>query len=417
MTPQRLSTQEVDHLLEAYTDLGADLTTESSDPSLMRLLASIDRNTLSRLMTEHRYEPGEIIFYEGENGDAMCIIRAGRVAVIKGDFSAPTILAFRGPGELIGEMSLLEHQPRSASNVALERVRLLRMSRDGFQQLVNSHPEIGLSIMRMLSGRLRDADNVRMTALQGGQQLVRQVSRLQTEKEQLLELQRVRQETSDLIVHDLRNPLGIIYGVLNMFEMVLPEDVLHDNRELLDLATTGCERMQRLVDSLLDVAKLETGEMALNLSSTNLRPVVEEVAHRQSLAAKIRKIDVETAISDDLPPVLVDRDQIDRVLTNLLDNAMKYTPEQGRIILAAQADQDQIVVSVTDSGPGIPPDERERIFERFAQVTGSRPIRRGFGLGLTFCKLAVEAHGGQIWVEPGPGGVGSRFIFTLPVTP
>lgn len=412
---QRLTSAELDHLLAAPTLFQFSSTT--SDPSLLRLLASVDREALAQLMTEQHYQPGDIIFQEGENGDSMFLIWAGRVAVVKGSFESPTVLGLRGPGEVIGEMSLLEGQPRSATNVALDTVRVLRITREGFQQLVSARPDIGISIMRTLSARLRDADNVRMSALQGGRQLVKQVSRLESEKEQLLELQRVRKETSDLIVHDLRNPLGIIYGVLNMFEMVLPVEVLHDNRELLDLAKTGTERMQRLVDSLLDVAKLETGEMVLNLSSTNLRPLIEEAVHREALSSKLRGVSITTAAPEDLPPIVIDAEQIDRVLANLIDNALKYTPDQGVITVAAEAQPETIVVSVADQGPGIPAAERERIFERFAQVAGSKPARRGFGLGLTFCRLTIEAHGGQIWVEPGPDGVGSRFVFTLPFNP
>jgi signal transduction histidine kinase len=238
---------------------------------------------------------------------------------------------------------------------------------------------------------------------------------LQDEKEQLLELQRVRQETSDLVVHDLRNPLGTIYGALNMLEMVLPEEIAHDNRELLDLANAACMRMQRLVDSLLDVAKLETGEMPMTLSLTNFRPVLEEAAQRQALTARMRRITIQVDAPDYLPNVVIDTEKIERVLANLLDNALKYTPDNEIIVLAADAEEDLIIVSITDAGPGIPVEERERIFERFAQVSSQRPARRGFGLGLTFCRLAVEAHGGHIWVEASPGGQGSRFIFTLPL--
>jgi NtrC-family two-component system sensor histidine kinase KinB len=259
---------------------------------------------------------------------------------------------------------------------------------------------------------------VRASALEGGRQLIQQVSRLQTEKEQLLELQRVRQETSDLVVHDLRNPLGTIYGALSMFEMVLPEDILRDNRELVDLANAACERMRRLVDSLLDVAKLETGEMLITLKTADLRPVLEDAAHRQALATRMRGIEIEVAAPDDLPPVLIDAEKIERVLANLLDNAIKYSPDDEAITLAAEVDDDQqqLVVSVTDHGPGIPVEERERVFERFAQVAGQKPMRRGFGLGLTFCRLAVEGHGGHIWIEGGPDGRGSRFVFTLPLS-
>jgi signal transduction histidine kinase len=414
MTLDTLTQQELERLWQIQAEIESSLPV-STDTTLLRILASLDRNVLNQLITEHAYRPGEIICREGENGDSLFLIRAGRVAVLKGSFESPTILALRGPGEIIGEMAMLENQPRSATNVAVESTRLLRISRDNFQALVNSNPQIGMSIMKTLSSRLRDADNIRTFALQGGKQLVQEVAELKSEKEHLLELQRVRQETSDLIVHDLRNPLGIIYGILNMFEMVLPEDVLHDNRELLDLASSGCERMQRLVDSLLDVAKLETGEMRLNLASTNLRPIMEEAAHRQALSAQLREVTLRTVFPDDLPLVVIDTEQIDRVLTNLTDNALKYTPEQGQITLQIEVGQEMVAVSVTDTGTGIPDEERERIFERFAQVSGGRPTRRGFGLGLTFCKLTVEAHGGQIWVEAGPHGIGSRFVFTLPI--
>lgn len=119
-----------------------------------------------------------------------------------------------------------------------------------------------------------------------------------------------------------------------------------------------------------------------------------------------------------LPSMLYDESKIERVLANLMDNAFKYTPRNGEICIAATPGATDVQVSVTDAGPGIPEAERQRIFERFTQVQGDAVARRrGFGLGLTFCKLAVEAHGGAIWVEPGPGGVGARFIFTLPFAP
>jgi signal transduction histidine kinase len=416
MTRDMLTPDELDRLLSLAVE--EDVFTPPPESPLLRLLASLDRSTLNQLITEHIIEPGEIICYEGDRGSAMYLIRSGQVMVVKGSLESPTILAYRGPGELIGEMALLENQPRSATNIAVDTVRLLEITREGFQQWVSSNPAIGMSIMATLSARLRASDDVRASAVEGGQQLVQQLSRLQTEKEQLLELQRVRQETSDLVVHDLRNPLGTIYGALSMFEMVLPEDILRDNRELVDLANAACERMRRLVDSLLDVAKLETGEMLITLKATDLRPVLEDAAHQQALATQMRGIQIKVAAPDDLLPVLIDVEKIERVLANLLDNAIKYSPDDEVITLAAEVDDDrhQLVVSVTDRGPGIPVEERERVFERFAQVAGQNPMRRGFGLGLTFCRLAVEGHGGHIWIEGGPDGRGSRFVFTLPLS-
>jgi signal transduction histidine kinase len=417
MTREILTSDELNRLLAMQSPDETEFFTPPPDSPLLRLLASIDRATLNQLTTEHTPEPGEIICYEGERGEAMYLIRSGKVVVVKGSLESPMILAYRGPGELIGEMALLENQPRSATNIALDNVRLIRINRESFQEWVSGNPAIGMTIMATLSARLRASDDVRASALQGGRQLVQQVSRLQTEKEQLLELQRVRQETSDLVVHDLRNPLGTIYGALSMLEMVLPEDILRDNRELLDLATTACERMQRLVDSLLDVAKLETGEVLISMNSVDLRPVLIEAVQRQSLTLRMRGIVIEVEVPDSLPTVLIDSEKIERVLANLLDNAIKYSPNDAPIVLAAKAEADRVVVSVTDAGPGIPPDERERIFERFAQVSGQTGSRRGFGLGLTFCRLAIEGHGGRIWVEPGPNGRGSSFLFTLPLSP
>ena len=415
MAPDRLTPKELDRLLSMAIE--EEFFAPPPESPLLRLLASLDRSTLNQLMTEHSIDPGEIICYEGERGSAMYVIRSGKVVVVKGSLESPTILAYRGPGDLIGEMALLENQPRSATNIAVDHVRLLQIERDGFREWVSSTPAIGMSIMATLSARLRASDDVRASAVEGGRQLIQQVSRLQTEKEQLLELQRVRQETSDLVVHDLRNPLGTIYGALSMLDMVLPEDVLQDNRELLDLAGAACERMRRLVDSLLDVAKLETGEMPIALKAVGIRPVLEDAARRQALTTRTRGIVVDIAARDDLPDVLIDVEKIDRVLANLLDNAIKYSPDDEVITLAAEVDDDQqhLVVSVTDRGQGIPPEERERVFERFAQVAGLKPVRRGFGLGLTFCRLAVEAHGGHIWIEAGPDGRGSRFMFTLPL--
>jgi signal transduction histidine kinase len=275
---------------------------------------------------------------------------------------------------------------------------------------------VGITLMATLSSRLRKSDNVRTASQQGKQQLVQQVNQLKDENEQLLELQRLRQETSDLIVHDLRNPLGVIYGSINMLELMLPEGIYQENQELLDLASAACERMQRLVDSLLDVAKFTTGEMPMVVSEIQLEPLLEENVRRQSVVAHTRGVELVIDIREELPLVLVDTEKMERVLTNLLDNALKYSPDGSQITIAAELDQNHIIVSIIDQGPGIPADQRNRIFDRFAQVSDNEsPRRRGFGLGLTFCKLTIEAHGGAIWVEPGPDGKGSRFAFTLPL--
>ncbi len=411
-----LTAQELERFRDANPET-LDQLIQTPDPSLVRMFAMLDRQAFARIATEATYEAGEFVCHEGDSGDSMYLIWSGQAAVFKGSLNAPTILGYRGPGETLGEMALLDGQPRSASIVALEPLRLLNINRESFHNWLSSVPAMGMSIMSALSRRLRAADNVRTVDSRVEQQLTGQVNRLMTEKEQLIELQRVREETSNLVVHDLRNPLSIIMGALSMLELVLPEEVLGANRELIDLMESSMERMQRLVDSLLDVARLESGELPLNVMACNLKPIIEEIGRRVQMQSQLREVTVCMNAPDNLPLVVVDVEKMDRVLANLMDNALKYTPSGGRVTLAAEGYNDAVVIRITDTGPGIPPADRERIFERFAQVKGDQVAhgRRGFGLGLTFCKLTIEAHGGQIWVEDGSDGVGSQFVFTLPL--
>lgn len=416
MVSQKISSEDLKNILatEVYA---TESVKSAANSDFVRILSRLNRSQVQEMMTDHRYQAGEIIFCEGDEGDALYLIWAGRAAVVKGPVSNPDEVFIRKPGEVVGEMAILENKPRWASLIALEDVRVLRIERAGFQALLQSQPEISLSLLAAMSARLRTAHDLSQPIIKKDQQLIRKLSSLIDENEQLLELQRVRQETSDLIVHDLRSPLNNMISVLNMMELVLPEDVLTANRELLEIARLAHSRMQDLVDSLLDVSKLETGDVALELVSVDLKQLVDEVVALASFAIDQHKTNIQKLYDPDLPQVKIDEDRIRRVLTNLVDNAVKFTPKDGVVRIEVQGKEDHIFVSITDSGPGIPPSDWERVFERFAQVerSGSK-LTRGFGLGLAFCRLAVEAHGGKIWIEAPENNKGSRFVFTLPIT-
>lgn len=415
MASHKLTPQEFDHLLNADTS-SAEPPDMELGPSFLHLLATAGRQLLSKLLTEHHYEPGEFIFREDEIGDTMYIIWSGRVMVVKGDFKAPTVLGYRGVGEIIGEMALLEDQPRSASVVALESSRTLRIKREDFEQWLSDNPSMGLGILGTLSARLRAADDARKTSSRAKTQLSQQVSSLRTEKQQLLELERLRQSTIDLIVHDLRHPISSLFGAVKILEMVLPEDILQANQQLLDIANANCDHMQLMVDSLLDVARMEEGATELNLVSVDLSQLIEDAIRRTSVFTDMEDITVQSVIPDNLPLIKADKDKIYRVLSNLLNNAVKYTPSRGQITITTEIKDEHLLVSMIDTGPGIEPEDRERIFDRYAQITGSKARSGGFGLGLAFCRIAVEAHGGRIWVESGDTGDGSQFVFTLPLS-
>jgi signal transduction histidine kinase len=413
MTVRTISASQLDYLLLEEKDSSDAPDTPYNSP-LLRLFVSADREVLSQSFTELHCHTGEIIFAEGEAGDTMFLIRSGRVAIVKGDLAAPSILAYRGAGDIIGEMALLENQPRSATVIALEQSRLLGISRQRFEQLLAETPSAGRSIMEMLSSRLRRLSEARSTGELSEKRLSQQVSALESERQRLEALQRLRQETTDLIVHDLRNPLSAIAVALKMMSFVLPDEILQANEELLNIAQASVDRMQRLVDSLLEVSRMESGETQFTFSKCHLGPLLEDVARRSAILAR-KGVQMRIVVSPDLPPVSADRDKLERVVANLVDNAVKYTPEFGLIRLAAAAQGAEVLVSISDTGPGIPAEERQRIFERFTQVAGEKAHQRGFGLGLAYCRLAVERHGGRIWVEPGLDGVGSCFLFTLPV--
>jgi signal transduction histidine kinase len=172
--------------------------------------------------------------------------------------------------------------------------------------------------------------------------------------------------------------------------------------------------MQRLVDTLLDIARLEKGAMALSMGPMDLGALVEDTVADLSPLAERGDVTLDSRLAEDLPLALADQDVVERVLVNLMDNALKFTPPDGRVWVEARAEGENVQVDVVDTGDGVPPEERTRVFEKFTRGRARRGSQGGAGLGLTFCQMAVEAHGGRIWIEDGPDGKGSRFIFTLP---
>ena len=383
------------------------------DFTVLEALFNSDNFALAGLFHRRRFESGEVIYQENARGELVGILWAGQVMILKDWPDEPVVLGYRYQGDIIGEMALLEGGTRSATVIALAPTELLETDRRGFNELLNRPPFVGLNLLEMLSARLRAADDMRTRSAQAQRELATQVTELETQKHHLQEIDRLRQETTDLIVHDLRNPLGAVSFALKALQLLLPEDVLEANGSVLDTALSAAGRMQRLVDSMLEVSRMQAGEVLLDICPIDLVSSARQIAAGVTYMYKDR-LEVVYDLPPDLPPVPLDRDKIERVLANLLDNALKHTPNQGRVTLAMRREDDQVLVSVTDTGPGIPPEERQRIFERFAQTSGEKKRRRGFGLGLAYCKLAVEAHGGRIWVEPGPGDTGSRFVFTLP---
>jgi signal transduction histidine kinase len=299
---------------------------------------------------------------------------------------------------------------------------LLAMGAAPFSALMTRQPAISWAVLSVLNDRIQEADTARMVIAQEEQDLARRVANLKGEAERLAELARVRQETIELLVHDLRTPVAVIDGCLQLLEASLSPEALESVAKVMALAERSTARLMALLEELLGAARQESGLSTLAREPFDLGDMLREAIESAQATARGAELTLSLALPEPAASgqpgagltAMGDRTQVRRVVDNLVQNAISYTPGGGKIVVAAAPAGDEIEVSVTDTGPGVPAEHREIIFERFTRVPGIEGRRQGFGLGLYFCRQVIEAHGGRIWVEPGPGGVGSRFVFTLP---
>jgi PAS domain S-box-containing protein len=221
---------------------------------------------------------------------------------------------------------------------------------------------------------------------------------------------RAREHVLAIVSHDFRNALGVI-GTSARLLSVATTDEEQRKRRLQTLVRVS-SRMTRLVQDLLDVSKLQAGHtLSVNATEQEVKPIVQEACDSYRALVDEKFIGLECTTTESLPTVLADRDRILQVLTNLVGNAAKFTPEGGTVTVSAKASGDEVQFCVSDTGPGIRAEEVAHVFDRFWQAT--RTASLGTGLGLPIAKGIVEAHGGRIWVESQPG-IGTTFYFTVP---
>jgi PAS domain S-box-containing protein len=226
------------------------------------------------------------------------------------------------------------------------------------------------------------------------------------------ELDRLRDDLTAMIYHDLRSPLANIVSSLDVLYSMVPEDDKDTVLSILKIAENSTDRIQRLVSSLLDVSKLESGQPVADQKAVDTLELIQSAVHEVTPVASGRHQTLSTDLPEQLSPVWVDEDMAQRVLINLMENASKFSPPKGLIEIGAREENEWIHMWVRDNGPGIPVAEQDRIFDKFTRLHGtSKP--GGLGIGLAFCRLAVQGHGGHIWVESEPGQ-GSTFHFTFP---
>ena len=229
------------------------------------------------------------------------------------------------------------------------------------------------------------------------------------------EAARLRQDLTNMIVHDLRSPLSSVMAAIDMLIKGVSGEMSNGQHNILGIAYASSLQMLDMINTLLDISRLEAGGMPLNIRACAMHELVARASERLTTLAQDRAIVMLNDVPVSLPAVAADSDLVMRVVQNLLANAVKFSGRGSTVLVQANLialdARPMLQIVVIDRGIGIAPNDQAHVFAKFGQVGESRG---GSGLGLTFCKLAVEAHAGQIWLESEPG-IGSSFFFTLPL--
>jgi signal transduction histidine kinase len=237
--------------------------------------------------------------------------------------------------------------------------------------------------------------------------------RLGEQNEQLRELDRMKDQFVSSVSHELRTPLTSMVGYL---ELVLDEEageLTEDQRRFLEVVNRNCDRLNRLVDDILFVARVDAGRLSLKREWVDVEAVADEAVESAGAAAQRSGIAVELVTEGDSQPMWLDPTRLAQLLDNLLSNAIKFTPDGGAVtVTVAGRGGDGVHLEVADTGVGIPEAEQARLFERFFRAS-TAAVARGTGLGLSIVKSIAEAHGGTVAVRSAPG-VGTTFLVDLP---
>jgi len=356
---------------------------------LFRGLSRKELSDLRRIAQEKYFGGGSQIFREGDRGDGIYIIQTGGVQIAHVvNSEVRHVFSQLVPGEIFGEMAVIEDQPRSATAVATTETKLLFIAREEMRALLQHSPQLAFNMLHMVSHRLREFNQRHL------QELV--------QAESLAVIGRFAQG----IVHDLKNPLSVIGFSAEIFGLPNVNPEIRNKTQARILRQV--DRINDMVSDILEFTCGKVNESALQ--RTDYRAFVLELL--PELQAEIELKDTHIELQGEVPaaPVQLDPRRFSRVFYNLVGNATDVMLNGGKIFLRARQDDGEITTEIEDTGPGIAPEMAEKLFQPFA----THGKTKGTGLGLSICKRIVESHGGRVWTRSEPQR-GAIFCFTLPL--
>ena len=366
---------------------------------------------IAAALSEKTIEKDTLLFKKGDKDYALYIIVNGSVKVHDGEHTFATF----GKNQYIGEYSLVDSTPRSASVTSLEETTLLGLDQKTFHNLINTRNEISNAMLKGLVLRLRDYNKLEAELTHKNIEIEKQKIELEKQREELEALNSTKDKFFAIIAHDLKNPFSTVLG---LSELLAREFETFDSDSLKNFITQIYKYSNNtfnLLENLLQWSMVQTGRMPLHPTIINLKHIIEENLELLAGNAKNKNIEMQIISSNDCSSY-VDINQITTVVRNLLSNAIKFTPNNG-IVKVEVSDSDEFWrVSVKDNGIGIEQKDMDKLFLIDSNPTTIGTLQeKGTGLGLILCKEFVERNGGTIWVESKPGK-GSTFAFTVPKT-
>jgi len=343
--------------------------------------------------------------YDGE--EALRVVENGPPDLLLLDVMMPKMSGFELCQTLKRryETRLLPIILVTALNALEDKVQALEFGADDFLSKPINKVELLAKVRSVL----------RVKALQDELELKRM--EIEATNQELIRMQGFKESMMQMVVHDLKNPLASIMGNVQLIQMqsvdITPPARL---KELLQRTQESARQLMRMILNILQIGKLEERKMTLKLEPVPLHGLVQENVDEMAGLSVRDDIRLENRLQPDLAPLRADRELLSRVIANLLSNAFKHTPSGGRVTIEGRQEGEAVTLMVSDTGEGIPEDLQPRIFEKFVagESDASKRMLYDSGLGLTFCRLAVECHGGKIWLKSKPGE-GTTVFISLPL--